>query len=128
MADGPMTLEKFREIMLGHDNIFVDSTLFRNEFTYFVNYQILRMPEEYGQDFVKPPFEAWLGSIKPRETIRNTMVSQFTLMDNLRNDRDTYKDANREMMRDTTYAQVKNQKVGGTKAMAAMRESVDIMD
>ena len=63
MADGPMTLEKFREIMLEHDNIFVDSTLFRNEFTYFVNYQILRMPEEYAQDIVKPPFEAWLGSI-----------------------------------------------------------------
>ena len=69
-----------------------------------------------------------MGSIKPRETNRNTLVSQFTLMENLRNDRDTYKDANREMMRDTTYAQVKNQKVGGTKAMAAMRESVDIMD
>ena len=97
MADGAITLDKFREILLKHDNIFVDSALFRNEFTYFVNYQILRMPDDYAQDFVKPPFESNMRRISPCET----MVSQFTLMDNLRNDRDTYKDANRDMMRDT---------------------------
>ena len=52
------------------------------------------MPEE---DSFKPPFEVAMGRITPRET----MVSQFTLMDNLRDDRNTYGNANRDMMRDT---------------------------
>ena len=81
-----MNLGSFRDTLLEHDNIFVDSAMFRNEFTYFVNYQILRMPEEYASDFIKPPFHVDAGRISHRDTL----VSQFTLMDDYRDCRDTY--------------------------------------
>ena len=107
---------------LEHDNIFVDSAMFRFDFTYFVKYQIQRLPDDYSEDYIKPPFHVEMQRIPHRET----MMSQFTLMDENREHRETYKDAKPERM--SSYTKVKDRKMGGSNAMHAMRESVDILE